>query len=201
MYQRKDKFYQRAKDQGFRSRAAFKLIELARAERLFRAGDRVLDLGAWPGGWLQVAAELVGNRGLVVGVDRRAIDSLKLAQVRFLVGDVADETIAEQVWAECGGSVDVVLSDLAPSLTGIRARDEAAASRLLEVVLGYVDRGLKPGGSLLTKLFMSSEFTDSVRQLESRFDKIRILRPQATRKGSAELYALARHKRAEPVQG
>lgn len=197
MYRRKDSFYQRAKESGFRSRAAFKLIELARTEKLFRPGHRVVDLGAWPGGWVQIAAPAVGPRGRVVAVDLRPIPSLGFDNVVTIAGDVGTAEVQEQVWTACGGMADVLLSDLAPSLTGIRARDEAEASELLEIVLAYAARGLKPGGTLLTKLFMSGEFKRSTRAIEALFSQLRIIRPEATRKGSAELYALARGKRAE----
>lgn len=196
MYRRKDTFYQRAKDSGFRSRAAFKLIELAKSEKLFRAGDRVVDLGAWPGGWMQIVSPQVGPRGRVVGVDLRPIEKLAPGNVVALCGDVGDPEIERQVWEACGGQADVLLSDLAPSLSGVKARDEAEAMRLLEIVLGYADRGLRPGGTLLTKLFMGSEFQEANAQMKRRFEKVRILRPEATRKGSAELYALARGMRA-----
>ncbi|HYD50023.1 MAG TPA: RlmE family RNA methyltransferase [Terriglobales bacterium] len=198
MYRRKDAYYHRAKESGFRSRAAFKLIELAQSERLFRPGDTVLDLGAWPGGWVQVAAKLVGPQGRVIAVDRRAIESVALPNVITITGDLFDAEIAEQVHAATGGRIALLLSDLAPSLTGVRARDEAEATRLVELVLSYADRGLLRGASLLTKLFMSGDFKQVVGQIEARFEQVRILRPDATRKGSAELYALARRFRGVP---
>jgi 23S rRNA (uridine2552-2'-O)-methyltransferase len=198
MYRRKDAFYHRAKDKGFRSRAAFKLQELARNERLFRNGDRVIDLGAWPGGWLQIAAELVGSRGRVIGVDRRPIEALSNPNVHFITGDASDAEIGSQVWSICGDQADVILSDLAPSLTGVRDRDEAAAEALVDVALAYVARGLRPGGSLLIKLFMSGGFKATVAKLESWFESVKLTRPEATRKGSSELYALARRRRSAP---
>lgn len=192
MYHRKDSFHARAKAQGYRSRAAFKLLELAKTHRLIRRGDVVVDLGAWPGGWLQVAAEVTGPSGLIIGVDQRPIDDLGLAHVRTLVGDVADRDVRGRVRAECGGrQVDVLLSDLAPSLSGVRARDEAQADALLDCTLDWARELLRPGGQLLVKLFMSSDFAQRRERLRAVFAAVRTTKPEATRKGSAEVYAIA----------
>src|SRR5437868_14643980 len=115
MYDRKDAFYRKAKSAGMRSRAAFKLEDLDR--RLLRAGDRVLDLGCWPGGWLQVAARRVGDRGRVVGIDRKPLEPLHLANVHIIEGDVTAENTVEALRRALGGPADVVLSDLSPELS------------------------------------------------------------------------------------
>ncbi len=191
MYQRKDPFYTRAKAAGYRSRAAFKLSQLAQQARLFRRGDRVLDLGAWPGGWLQVAAELVGPSGRVVGVDLRHIEALPQPNVRTVVGDIVEEVTQQRILEECGGQADVILSDLAPKLSGVRARDEAQADALARSVLAVAERVLRPGGKLVVKLFMGEAATRFVGQLRLRFGNVRTTRPEATRKGSSEMYAIA----------
>lgn len=191
MYRRKDSFYTRAKAVGYRSRAAFKLSQLAQQARLFRRGDRVLDLGAWPGGWLQVAAELVGPSGRVVGVDLRRIEALPHENVRTVVGDIVEEVTQRRMLEECGGRADVILSDLAPKLSGVRARDEAQADALAQSVLALAERVLKPGGKLVVKLFMGAAATRFVGQLRLRFGNVRTTRPEATRKGSSEMYAIA----------
>lgn len=199
MYDRKDTFYQRAKTEGYRSRAAYKLLELARANRLIRRGDAVLDLGAWPGGWLQVAAELAGPRGIVVGIDRRPIDDLGLANVRTFAGDIDDPAVQAAVAAVRAEPFDVILSDLAPSLSGVRDRDEAQADVLLDGVLAWAGRSLRPGGSLLVKLFMGPGFEERRRRLRGAFGTFRLSRPDATRKGSAEFYGIARDHRPAPA--
>ncbi len=191
MYKRQDTFYTRAKAAGYRSRAAFKLLELARRGRLLRRGDRVLDLGAWPGGWLQVAAELVGPTGLVVGIDLRPIVPIALEQVRVLVGDVSDATVQKQILQTCGGKVDVVLSDLAPKLSGVRSRDEAQAEALADSVLHLLEAVLKPGGTLLMKMFTGESMPQQLRRLRERFSNVRSTRPEATRRGSSEMYVIA----------
>ncbi|MBP1684700.1 MAG: rRNA methyltransferase [Deltaproteobacteria bacterium] len=192
MYQRKDAFYQRAKGAGYRSRAAFKLLELAQRGKLLRAGDHVVDLGAWPGGWLQVAAQLVGPSGKVVGVDLQPIEPLPQANVVTLVGDIGAASTQDSVSRACEGRVDVVLSDLAPKLSGIRARDEARAQALAETAAVFAERLLRPGGILVVKMFMSPDLPQYVATLRGRFAEVRTSRVEATRKGSAEVYVVAK---------
>jgi 23S rRNA (uridine2552-2'-O)-methyltransferase len=191
VYQRKDALYTRAKASGYRSRAAFKLLQLAQRARLFRRGDHVLDLGAWPGGWLQVAAELVGPTGKVVGIDLQPIEPLPQKYVTTLVGDIADELTQRRIVEACQGKVDIVLSDLAPKLSGVRARDEARTEALAVCALKVGEEVLRPGGKLVMKLFTGDAATRLVRELRGRFDDVRATRPEATRKGSSEIYATA----------
>ena len=191
VYQRKDAFYARAKAVGYRSRAAFKLEQLAQRFRLFRRGDRVVDLGAWPGGWLQVAARHVGPTGKVVGIDLQPIDSLPERTIFTICGDVTSAGVQAQVETLCDGKVDVVLSDLAPKLSGVRARDEARMQELAACVLDFTTRLLKPNGRLVVKLFMNPDLQTYLVQLRTLFQDVRTTRPEATRKGSAEVYALA----------
>lgn len=191
MYQRKDTFYTRAKAAGYRSRAAFKLQQLAQRGRLLRRGDCVVELGAWPGGWLQVAAADVGPKGRVVGVDLRAIQPLPETNVVTLVGDISVARTQERILEACDGKADVLLSDLAPKLTGVRARDEAQTQALADGVLQCVERILKPGGKLVVKLFMGRDLPQYVARLRAMFREVHLTRPEATRKGSAEVYAMA----------
>jgi 23S rRNA (uridine2552-2'-O)-methyltransferase len=191
-YRRKDAFHRRAKAEGYRARSAYKLAELDDRYRVLRRGDRVVDLGAWPGGWLQVAAERVGPEGRVVGVDVVRLEPLAAATVSVVTGDVRDPATAAAVRERLGRPADVVLSDLAPKLTGVRATDEARSAELVEAVLGALPALLAPGGRLLTKLFMTSDFQRLVGDIRRRFADTTTTRPEATRRGSAELYAVAR---------
>ena len=191
VYQRKDTFYARAKAAGYRSRAAFKLQQLVQRGRLLRRGDCVVELGAWPGGWLQVVAAHVGPQGRVVGVDLQAIETLPETNVTTLVGDINDRRVQERASEVCEGKADVLLSDLAPKLTGVRARDEAQTQVLADSVIQWVDRILKPQGTLVIKLFMGHDLPQYVARLRALFRDVQLTRPEATRKGSAELYAIA----------
>jgi len=191
VYQRKDAFYARAKAAGYRSRAAFKLQQLVQRGRLLRRGDCVVELGAWPGGWLQVVAAQVGPKGRIVGVDLQPIEPLLGPNIVTLVGDVGDLRTRERVRAACNGKADVLLSDLAPKLTGVRARDEAQTQALANCVLQWVEYILKPQGALVIKLFMDNDLPQYVARLRTLFRKVHLVRPEATRKASAELYLVA----------
>jgi len=188
MYERKDRFYRRAREQGYRSRAAFKLLELARRYRLIGPGDRVIDLGAWPGSWLQVACEL-GRGGVVVGVDLRPLEA-PVTGAAYVVGDVREASVREQVLAAAGGPADVVLSDLAPQLTGIRDRDEARIEELAEVAMDFALAALRPGGRFVMKTFSAPQNAAWLARLRPSFASVKLTRPEASRSGSAELYLI-----------
>jgi 23S rRNA (uridine2552-2'-O)-methyltransferase len=199
-YQRKDAFHQRAKREGYRSRAAYKLAELADRQRLLAPGAHVADLGCWPGGWLQVASERVGATGRVVGVDLAAIDPpLENANVIAMTGDFSEPAILKAILDALGGPADVLLSDAAPKLTGIRDADRAHEEALLEAVAAALPILLRPGGDLLCKLLDSPEAEAIARRLSARFAEAKTLRPEATRKGSAERYLLGRGYRGAAV--
>jgi 23S rRNA (uridine2552-2'-O)-methyltransferase len=197
VYERKDRLYRKAKAEGLRSRAAFKLEDLDRG--LLRTGDRVLDLGCWPGGWLQVASRRVGDGGRVVGVDLRRLDPIPATNVRVIQGDVAEEATVEASARALEGPADVVLSDLSPALSGIRDRDEARASELVRIALGVTDRVLRTGGGFVCKIFMNSQYSEVRASIVRRFADVSVTRSQATRKGSAELYVIARGFRGRTV--
>jgi 23S rRNA (uridine2552-2'-O)-methyltransferase len=191
VYRRKDAYYAKAKASGFRSRAAFKLEQLCRKAPILRRGATVVDLGAWPGGWLQVAAEKVGRNGRVIGVDLQPIEPLGKENVLLIQGSVTDADVQEQVCQACGGSADTILSDLAPKLTGVRARDQAMADELAATVIDLAGRLLRPEGALLMKTFSGSDRSAHLTALRRMFRSVRETRPEATRKGSAEFYILA----------
>jgi len=194
-YRRKDAYYRRARAAGYRARSAYKLAELDARFRLLRRGDVVVDLGAWPGGWVQVALERVGPEGRIVGVDVVPVDPLPAPNVRLVTGDVRDAATGRAILAELERPADVVLSDLAPKLTGIRDTDDARSAELVEAALGALPTILRPGGRLLMKLFMSGGHHDTLHQLRGLFADVRTTRPEATRHGSAELYAIGRDYR------
>ena len=191
--ERKDAFHQRAKREGYRSRAAYKLDEIQRDHRLLRPGDRVVDLGCWPGGWLQVAAEAVGPSGRVVGVDLAAIDPpIPLETVIAFQADLAEPGVDARVLDALGGPADALLSDAAPKLTGIRATDRAHEESLLEAIEALLPALLRPGGTLVVKLLEGPEAQAIAKRLQKRFASARITTSQATRKGSSEKYLIAK---------
>jgi 23S rRNA (uridine2552-2'-O)-methyltransferase len=192
-YQRKDSWHQRAKREGYRSRAAYKLDEIQQRHRLLRRGQRVVDLGCWPGGWLQVAVRAVGREGRVVGVDLAPLDQpLEAPNVVVLCADLASPRIAGRILESLGGAADVVLSDAAPKLSGVRATDRAREQELLESIEALVPELLHAGGDLLLKILEGPEAQVVERRLRGRFSRARTVKPRASRKGSAERYLLAR---------
>ena len=192
-YERKDHFHRRAQREGFRSRAAYKLEEIQTKHRLLRRGQRVIDLGCWPGGWLQVAASVVGPTGRVVGVDVAGVDPpIKNENVISLCGDLTDPDIATRLVEALGGRADVLLSDAAPKLTGVRVTDRVREEAVLEAVERLLPELLRAGGALLLKVLEGPEAQVVERRIRGAFERARPLRPAATRRGSAERYLLAR---------
>lgn len=191
MYERKDAFYQKAKREGYRARSAYKLLELSREFHFLQPGNRVIDLGSWPGGWAQVVAELVGPTGKVIGIDLVALDPLSQAHVTLLQGDATEAAQQEKIRAGLGGPADVLLSDMAPKLSGIKEVDEARAMDLCRAALACAWVLLRPGGTLLLKVFMGAEHKKFLAELRTAFTTVKTTRPEATRKGSAETYVFA----------
>ena len=197
-YRPKDSYHRRARAAGYRARSAYKLIELADRFRLLRRGDHVVDLGAWPGGWLQVAVERIGADGRAVGVDVVPIDPLPAANVDSISGDVRDPAVVRAVRERLGRAADLVLSDLAPKLTGVAATDEARQSELGTAVLAALPDLLRPHGRLVMKVFMGPDQPALLARLQTLFDEVRTTRAEATRRGSAELYAVCTGYRGQP---
>ena len=200
-YERHDAHFRRARAAGYRARSAYKLIELDDRFHLLRACDRVVDLGAWPGAWLQVAAERVGPEGLVVGLDLSPVTPLGLPHVAVLVGDVRDPNAIAAIRERLEGRAAVVLSDLAPKLTGVRETDEARTTELAAAALDATGELLRPGGRLLMKLFMNSDFARLIGRLRETFEQVKTTRPGASRRGSAEVYAAGIGYRSPPSCG
>lgn len=195
-YRPKDHFFQRAKQEGFRARSAFKLEELARRFHLLRPGARVLDLGAAPGGFLQVAAEAVGPAGLVVGVDLVPLKPFPQAWVRAAVLDVLADDADVALDAVAPGPFDVVLSDMAPKTTGVRPTDEARSLRLAGRALEIAQARGRTGSSFVTKLFMGGDFEPFRAEVRAAYEEVKVVRPEATRSASVEVYLVGLRLRA-----
>ena len=186
-----DLYVQKARSEGYRSRAAYKLLEIQERDRLFKPGMTVLDLGAAPGGWSQVARKLVGDRGRVIASDILPMPSI--AGVSFIQGDFSDEAVFDEVLRALGeGKADLVLSDMAPNMSGVRAVDQARHMHLAECALACACKSLKSGGTFLAKLFHGEGFDQFLKDLRPRFDKVQVRKPKASRDRSSEAYVLAR---------
>ena len=186
-----DPFVKQAQLDGYRSRSAYKLIELNEKDRLIKPGMRIMDLGSAPGGWSQVAGKLVGKKGRVLATDILPMD--RVPNVDFIQGDFTEDTIIEQLlgWLD-GGKFDLIISDIAPNLSGIDSADQAGSMYLLELALDSVKKMLKPGASFAAKMFQGSGSDEYVKELRKSFEKVLIRKPQASRKESREVYIVAK---------
>ena len=186
-----DPFVKQAQKDGYRSRSAYKLIELQEKDRLIRPGMRILDLGSAPGGWSQVASRLVGSKGRVLATDILPMDSLR--NVDFIQGDFTQDAIVQQLHDWLGGDkFDLVISDIAPNLTGIDSADQASSIHFLELALDTVRGTLKPGASFVAKMFQGSGSDQYVKALRMHFEKVLIRKPAASRRESREVYLVAK---------
>jgi 23S rRNA (uridine2552-2'-O)-methyltransferase len=186
-----DEFVKRAKAEGWRSRAVFKLAEIQQRERLLKPGIRCVDLGAAPGGWSQYAARIVGGSSRIVATDILPMDAIP--GVEFVQGDFREESVLEQVMAAVGSEkVDLVLSDMAPNMAGIDAVDQPRSMYLAELALEFAERVLTPGGDALIKLFQGAGFDEIVREARRRYGRVVTKKPKASRTRSPEIYLLAR---------
>ncbi|MCB0322810.1 MAG: RlmE family RNA methyltransferase [Bdellovibrionales bacterium] len=201
-YDRKDRLYRQAKSDGYRSRAAYKLQELDAKVKLLKPGMTVLDLGCFPGGWLQVALEKVGRGGAVVGVDLQPVEPVTVGgrSAVILLGDLYEPTVQESVLEQAGGRVDVVLSDMSPKLTGVRFQDAARSAALVELALFFSSTVLKEGGSVVAKVFPGNECEEAAKVYRRAFEKFTRHVLDSSRKTSKELYFVGRGFRGLPEE-
>jgi 23S rRNA (uridine2552-2'-O)-methyltransferase len=186
-----DPYVQRAHAEGWRSRAAFKLEEIQRSDRLLRPGMTVVDLGAAPGGWSQFAARLLGGRGRVVALDVLAMPSLP--GVEFIQGDFSDDEALARLHSLLGETkVDLVMSDMAPNMTGMSDVDHDRSMYLVDLAVEFAGQTLRPGGDLLMKVFQGREFQPLLARLRRSFESVKLRKPKASRARSSEVYVLAR---------
>ncbi|WP_258364248.1 23S rRNA (uridine(2552)-2'-O)-methyltransferase RlmE [Halomonas sp. LBP4] len=189
-----DRYVQRSWQDGYRSRASYKLMELDEKDRLLRPGMTVIDLGAAPGGWSQVAAERVGPKGVVIASDILEMDAL--AGVAFIQGDFTEEPVLEAILAALGDRpVDLVMSDMAPNMSGMAAIDQPQAMYLVELALDLARRTLSPGGRFLAKVFQGEGFDAYLKELRGSFGRVVTRKPEASRARSREVYLLAENFR------
>jgi 23S rRNA (uridine2552-2'-O)-methyltransferase len=186
-----DPYVKRAHEEGWRSRAAFKLEEIQKTDRLLKPGMTVVDLGAAPGGWSQYAARALARQGRVIALD--ILDMPAIPGVEFLQGDFNDEAVLARLLELLGGAkVDLVMSDLAPNMMGISDVDHDRSINLVELAVDFATRTLRPGGDFLGKVFQGRGFQPLVAQLRERFESVKLRKPKASRARSPEVYVLAR---------
>ena len=186
-----DPFVKKAQLDGYRSRSAYKLTELNEKDRLVRPAMRVMDLGSAPGGWSQVLGKLVGAKGRVLATDILPMEPIK--NVDFIQGDFTDEAIVAQLldWLG-GGKFDLIVSDIAPNITGIDSADQASSMYFLELALDTVRQTLKPGATFVAKMFQGSGSDQYIKELRTSFEKVLIRKPAASRAESREVYIVAK---------
>ena len=188
---RDDPYVQQAQREGYRSRACYKLLELQERDKLIRPGMTVLDLGSAPGGWSQVAVALVGHSGRVIASDILPMDTI--AGVEFIQGDFTEEEVFEQLLAALAGTpVDLVISDMAPNMSGLNAVDQPRSIYLVELALDMARQVLAPGGAFVSKVFQGEGFDELYRDTRESFDRVLTRKPKASRPRSREVYVVAR---------
>ena len=190
--QERDPFVQRARREGWRSRAVFKLEQIVTKERLLRPGMVCVDLGSAPGGWSQYVTQKLDGKARIVAVDILPMDSLP--DVEFIQGDFREDDVYEQLLERVGeAGADLVMSDMAPNITGTKAVDQPRSMYLVELALDMARRVLKPGGSFICKVFQGEGFDEFVKDARNSFERVRVIKPEASRAGSREVYLVARN--------
>ena len=188
----RDVYVKRAREEGYRSRAVFKLEEIQRTDRILRPGMTIVDLGAAPGGWSQYAARLLRGKCRIIAVDILPMD--EIVGVEFIHGDFTQDAVLTQLTELVGGAkVDLVLSDMAPNMSGIADVDHDRSMYLVELALDFAKQHLAPRGDFLAKVFQGRGFQPFMKQLRESFDTVKVRKPPASRQRSSELYLLARN--------
>lgn len=186
-----DPWVKKAQVDGYRSRASYKLLELIEKDKLVRPGMIVLDLGSAPGGWSQVVAPLLGSKGRLIASDILPMEPIP--HVDFILGDFTEQSVFDQIsTALDGAAVDLVMSDMAPNISGVDAADQASSMYLVELALDMAVQVLKPGGNFVTKVFHGEGYEDYLKALRTHFEKVVVRKPDASRPRSREVYVLGK---------
>jgi len=189
-----DPWVKKAQVDGYRSRASYKLLELIDKDKLVRPGMVVLDLGSTPGGWSQVVAPLLGSKGRLIASDILPMDPIP--HVDFILGDFTEQDVFDQIMAALqGAQVDLVMSDMAPNISGVDAADQASSMYLVELALEMATQVLKPGGNFVTKVFHGEGYEEYLKALRTHFEKVVVRKPEASRSRSREVYVLGKGRR------
>ena len=189
-----DEFVKRAQKEGYRARAAYKLIEIDDKDKLIKPGMTIVDLGSTPGSWCQVAVQRLKNQGKIIALD--ILDMQPIAGVEFIQGDFREDAVLKQLELKLNNKpVDLVIADMAPNISGISDVDQAGAMYLTELALDFSKVWLKPNGNFLVKVFIGSGFDDIVKTMRSQFDRVVTRKPKASRDRSSEVYLLGLGKK------
>ena len=189
-----DEYVKRAQKEGYRARAAYKLLEIDDKDKLIKPGMTVVDLGSTPGSWSQVAVQRIKGQGRVIALD--ILDMHPIPGVEFICGDFREERVLHQLEASLNQKlVDVVIADMAPNMSGLKDVDQAGAAYLTELALDFCQQWLKPGGNFLVKVFIGSGFDEIVKQMRGQFEKVVTRKPKASRDRSSEVYLLGLHRK------
>ncbi|QDC44497.1 23S rRNA (uridine(2552)-2'-O)-methyltransferase RlmE [Methylophilus medardicus] len=190
-----DPFVKQAQKDGYRARAAYKLLEIDDKDKLIKPGMTVVDLGSTPGSWSQVAVQRIKGQGRVIALD--ILEMHPIPGVEFICGDFREETVLKQLEATLNHKlVDLVIADMAPNMSGLKDVDQAGATYLTELALDFCQQWLKPGGNILVKVFIGSGFDDIVKQMRDQFEKVVTRKPKASRDRSSEVYLLGLQRKA-----
>jgi 23S rRNA (uridine2552-2'-O)-methyltransferase len=189
----RDYYYRKAKEERYRSRAAYKLLEASKKYGFIDTGDVVVDLGAAPGGWMQAARKIVGEKGFVLGVDVKFIEPLDFPNVQTLIGDITDPQIAKNIKEILPRPADVVISDVSPNISGVWELDHARQIDLAQHSLNIATKILKNEGNFFVKVFHGDMLKDFVKEVKRHFDFVKLVKPKASRPRSAEIFVLGMH--------
>jgi 23S rRNA (uridine2552-2'-O)-methyltransferase len=190
MEKKKDPYYKRAKGENYRSRASYKLMQINKKYKVIKKGNKILDLGAAPGGWSQVAIEKVEDEGIVVGVDLKKIKPFPDESYYFIRGDFTDENIHLKIIEKLDGKANAIISDASPSLSGIKNIDHLRSMDLAESVTEIAYKILAKNGNLLIKVFQGEEFKDLIDKIRKKFKVLKTTKPSSSRKKSSEMYII-----------
>lgn len=189
-----DEYVKRAQKEGYRARAAYKLLEIDDKDKLIKPGMTVVDLGSTPGSWSQVAVQRIKGQGRVIALD--ILDMHPIPGVEFICGDFREEAVLRQLETSLNGKpVDLVIADMAPNMSGLKDVDQAGAAYLTELALDFCQQWLKPGGNFLVKVFIGSGFEEIVKQMRGQFEKVVTRKPKASRDRSSEVYLLGQYRK------
>lgn len=191
MYKRKDVFYKKAKQEGYKSRAAYKLMEINKKFSFIKRNNNILDAGAAPGGWSQVALEIVGKQGVVVGIDLLEVFGIENENFHFIQGDLTVQSTLDAALAHCD-RYDTVISDAAPNTSGQKFADHANSMAIVRFIYDFALQVLKPGGHFVFKLFDGEDRDAFIKELKQKFSTVKIIKPDSTRSNSFEIYVICK---------